>query len=254
MKKPTRPKPLKRRSARAAKKFAPASTAKGNPSAEHFFPIVGIGASAGGLEALGQFLAHVPPNCGMAFAVVQHLDPTHKGMLAELLQRTTTMKVVQVKDRTKVQPNCVYVIPPDKDMSLLHGTLHLLPPLAPRGMRLPIDFFFRSLAEDQHERSVGILLSGMGSDGTLGLRAIKEKAGVTLVQDPATAKYDSMPRSAIMAGLSDFVAPVEELPGKLVAYSSCPSKAAAASTVSNRNAQREQGTCQRTGKNSAKHK
>jgi hypothetical protein len=179
---------------------------------------VGIGASAGGLEALGQFLEHVPANCGMAFAVVQHLDPTQKGMLTELLQRTTTMKVVQVKDRIKVRPNCVYVIPPNKDMSLLHGTLHLLPPSAPRGLRLPIDFFFRSLAEDQHERSVGIILSGMGSDGTLGLRAIKEKAGVTLVQDPATAKYDSMPRSAVTAGLGDFVAPVEELPGKLIAY------------------------------------
>ena len=185
---------------------------------ERSFPIVGIGASAGGLEALGLFLESVPENCGMAFAVVQHLDPTQKGMLTELLQRTTTMKVVQVKDRIKVRPNCVYVIPPNKDMSLLHGKLHLLPPSAPRGLRLPIDFFFRSLAEDQHERSVGIILSGMGSDGTLGLRAIKEKSGVTLVQDPGTAKYDSMPRSAVAAGLADFVAPVEELPGKLIAY------------------------------------
>jgi len=208
----------KRRSARDAAKSAPVSPAKSRPAAERAFPIVGIGASAGGLEALGQFLEHVPANCGMAFAVVQHLDPTQKGMLTELLQRTTTMKVIQVKDRTRVRPNCVYVIPPNKDMSLLHGTLHLLPPSAPRGMRLPIDFFFRSLAEDQHERSVGIVLSGMGSDGTLGLRAIKEKAGVTLVQDPATAKYDSMPRSAVAAGLGDLVAPVEELPGKLIAY------------------------------------
>jgi two-component system CheB/CheR fusion protein len=173
------------------------------------------------LEALGQFLEHVPPKCGMAFAIVQHLDPTQKGMLTELLQRTTTMKVMQVKDRTKVRPNSVYVIPPNRDMSLLHGTLHLLSPSAPRGLRLPIDFFFRSLAEDQHERSVGIILSGMGSDGTLGLRAIKEKAGVTLVQDPATAKYDSMPRSAVTAGLADFVAPVEELPDKLISYCQC---------------------------------
>jgi chemotaxis methyl-accepting protein methylase len=179
---------------------------------------VGLGASAGGLEVLGQFFEHVPANSGMAFAVVQHLDPTQKGMLPELLQRTTTMKVLQVTDRTRVRPNCVYVIPPNSDMSLLHGTLHLLPPHAPRGLRLPIDFFFRSLAEDQHERSVGIVLSGMGSDGTLGLRAIKEKGGVTLVQDPATAKFDSMPHSAVAAGLGDFVAPVEELPGKLIGY------------------------------------
>ena len=218
MKKPIPPKPPKRRSARDSANSVRTSPAQDGPSAELSFPIVGIGASAGGLEALGQFLEHVPANCGMAFAVVQHLDPTQKGMLTELLQRTTTMKVVQVKDRTKVQPNCVYVIPPNKDMSLLHGTLHLLAPSAPRGLRLPIDFFFRSLAEDQLERSVGIILSGMGSDGTLGLRAIKGKAGVTLVQDPATAKYDSMPRSAVAAGLGDIVAPVEDLPGKLIDY------------------------------------
>jgi two-component system CheB/CheR fusion protein len=218
MKKPIPPRPSKHRSIRNAPKSVPASRAKGRPGADRFFPIVGIGASAGGLEVLGQFFEHMPTGTGMAFAVVQHLDPTQKGMLPELLQRTTAMKVVQVIDRTKVRPNCVYVIPPNSDMSLLHGTLHLLPPSEPRGLRLPIDFFFRSLAEDQRERGVGILLSGMGSDGTLGLRAIKEKGGVTLVQDPATAKFDSMPQSAVAAGLGDFVAPVEELPGKLIAY------------------------------------
>jgi chemotaxis methyl-accepting protein methylase len=179
---------------------------------------VGIGASAGGLEALLQFLEHVPANSGIAFAIVQHLDPTQKGMLPELLQRATPMKVIQVKDRTKVRPDCVYVIPPNHDMSLLHGTLHLLAPIEARGLRLPIDFFFRSLAEDQRERSIGVILSGMGSDGTQGLRAIKEKAGMVLVQDPATAKFDAMPRSAIQAGLADFVAAAEELPGKLTAY------------------------------------
>ena len=154
----------------------------------------------------------------MAFVIVQHLDPTHKGIMAELLQRATGMKVVQVKDRTKVQPDCVYVIPPNKDMSILHGVLHLLEPAAPRGLRLPIDFFLRSLAEDQQEHSIGVILSGMGSDGTLGLRAIKEKAGVVLVQEPASAKFDGMPRSAIDAGLADIVAPAEELPGKILAY------------------------------------
>jgi chemotaxis response regulator CheB len=106
------------------------------------------------------------------------------------------MKVTQVKDRTQVRPDCVYVIPPNKDMSILRGVLHLLAPVAPRGLRLPIDFFLRSLAEDQQARSIGVILSGMGSDGTLGLRAIKEKAGVVLVQEPATAKFDGMPRSA----------------------------------------------------------
>jgi two-component system CheB/CheR fusion protein len=188
------------------------------PPASASFPIVGIGASAGGLEALEHFLARVPEHSGMAFVIVQHLDPTRKGIMPELLQRTTGMKVIQVKDHTRVQPNCVYVIPPNKDMSILHGILHLLEPASPRGLRLPIDFFLRSLAQDQQERSIGVILSGMGSDGTLGLRAIKEKAGVVLVQDPATAKFDSMPRSAMEAGLADIVAPVEELPGKILAY------------------------------------
>lgn len=218
MKKPITPQPPKRRATRRA---PDPLTANRNPSVERPFPIVGIGTSAGGLEALGRFFARVPAKCGMAFVVIQHLDPTQKGMLTELLQRTTSMKVVQVKDRTEVRPNCVYVIPPNKDMSLLQGTLHLLSPAAPRGLRLPIDFFFRSLADDQQERSVGIILSGMGSDGTLGLRAIKERAGVTLVQDPDTAKFDSMPRSAIRAGLGDFVAPVEELPARLKAFYEC---------------------------------
>ena len=198
-----------------------ASTARGiKPSSPKIvpFPIVGIGASAGGLEALEQFLVRVPPRTGMAFVIIQHLDPTHKGLLPELLQRATAMQVSQVKDRTRVRPDCVYVIPPNKDMSILHGVLHLLEPAAPRGLRLPVDFFLRSLAQDQHERSIGVILSGMGSDGTLGLRAIKEKAGVVLVQDPRTAKFEGMPRSAIDAGLADIVAPVDELPGKIMAY------------------------------------
>ena len=138
--------------------------------------------------------------------------------MPELLQRATGMKVIQVKDRTLVQPDRVYVIPPNKDMSILHGVLHLLDPASPRGLRLPIDFFLRSLAQDRQERGIGVILSGMGSDGTLGLRAIKEKAGLVLVQDPATAKFDGMPRSAIDAGLADIVAPVDELPGRILAY------------------------------------
>lgn len=182
------------------------------------FPIVGIGASAGGLEALELFLANVPPDSGMAFVIIQHLDPTHKGIMVELLQRGTVMQVVQAKDRLQVKPNCVYVIPPNKNMSILHGVLHLLDPVTPRGLRLPIDFFFRALADDQQEHSLGVILSGMGSDGTLGLRAIKEKAGAVFVQDPDSAKFDSMPRSAIDAGLADVVAPVEMLPGKIIAY------------------------------------
>ncbi len=182
------------------------------------FPIVGIGASAGGLEALESFLRHLPDKSGLCFVVVQHLDPTQKGMLVELLSRATPMKVLQVKDRVKVEPDRVYVIPPNKDLSILHGVLHLLAPAAPRGLRLPIDFFLRSLAADQGPQGIGLVLSGMGSDGTLGLAAIKGKGGAVFVQAPASAKFDSMPRSAIDAGLADVVAPVEELASKIVAY------------------------------------
>ena len=210
---------LKRRERRAPARTA-GKTTHASPvgPATAAFPIVGIGASAGGLEALEQFLGRVPVGSGMAFVIVQHLDPTQKGIMPELLQRATRMKVIQVKDRTKVQPDCVYAIPPNKDMSILHGVLHLREPTSPRGLRLPIDFFLRSLAQDRQERSIGVILSGMGSDGTRGLRAIKEKAGVVLVQEPATAKFDGMPRSAVDAGLADIVAPVNELPGKIIAY------------------------------------
>ena len=182
------------------------------------FPIVGIGASAGGLEALELFFANMPKDCGMAFVVIQHLDPTHAGIMPELLQRITPMKVLQASDRLKVIPGHVYVIPPNKSMSLLNGTLLLFDPVQLRGLRLPIDIFFRSLALDRQERSIGIVLSGMGSDGTLGLKAIKEKHGIVLVQDPATAKFDGMPNSAVEAVVADIVAPAEQLPAKLIAF------------------------------------
>jgi chemotaxis methyl-accepting protein methylase/PAS domain-containing protein len=213
MKKKASPSRPKKKNARVARKTSPAAS-----SAIYSFPIVGIGTSAGGLEALEHFLTHVPKNSGMAFVIVQHLDPTRKGIMPELLQRATVMRIIQVKDRTTVQPNWVYVIPPNKDMSILHGVLHLLDPASPRGLRLPIDFFLRSLAQDRQEHSIGVILSGMGSDGTLGLRAIKEKGGVVLVQEPATAKFDGMPRSAIDSGMVDIVAPVDELPERILAY------------------------------------
>jgi two-component system, chemotaxis family, CheB/CheR fusion protein len=182
------------------------------------FPIVGIGASAGGLEALEEFFENMPVNNGMAFVVIQHLDPTHAGIMPELLQRITPMKVIQASDRLKVKPNSVYVIPPNKSMSLLNGALYLFDPVETRGLRLPIDIFFRSLADDRREKSIGIILSGMGSDGSLGLKAIKEKNGVVLVQEPASAKFDGMPRSAAEAVIADIVAPASELPAKLIAY------------------------------------
>ncbi len=203
-----------------SKKVKPATLAHKKKSATTtpMFPIVGIGASAGGLEALEQLLKNVPENSGMAYVVIQHLDPTHKGMLPELLQRISKMKVFQVEDRMKVKPNCVYVIPPNKSMSILKGVLYLFEPVEARGMRLPIDFFMRSLADDQKEFAVGIILSGMGSDGSIGIRAIKEKNGIAMVQEPETAKFDSMPRNAINSGLVDVVAPPNEIHTKLIDF------------------------------------
>ena len=182
------------------------------------FPIIAVGASAGGLEAIETFLGHVPADCGMAFVIIQHLDPVHKGFLVELLQRVTPMPVIQVSDRMAIKPGHVYVIPPNKDMSILRGYLHLVAPVEPHGLRLPVDSFFRSMADDMQQHSIGVILSGMGSDGTLGLRAIKEKGGGVFVQDPATAKFDGMPRSAIDAGLADVVASPEDLIVRIVAY------------------------------------
>jgi two-component system CheB/CheR fusion protein len=182
------------------------------------FRIVGMGGSAGALEAFGQFFSHIRPDTGLAFILVPHLEPTHKGMMPELLARQTSMEVVEIADGMRVQPNHVYVIPPNADLSILHGQLQVLEPTAPRGLRMPIDFFFRHLAADQKDKAIGIILSGMGSDGTLGLKSIKENLGMMMVQDPVSAKYDGMPRSAINTGLVDYVATAEELSAKLVRY------------------------------------
>ncbi len=146
--------------------------------------VVGIGASAGGLEAFEQFFRHVPVNMGRAFVLMPHLDPSHKSMLAEILQRVMAMPVIEVRDRLQVEPNCVNVLPPNHDMQLFHGKLQLSVQNGSNGPRLPIDNFLRSLAEDQQENATGILLSGTGSDGTQGLRAIHGAGGITLVQEP----------------------------------------------------------------------
>ncbi|MEI8047746.1 MAG: chemotaxis protein CheB [Bacteroidota bacterium] len=189
-----------------------------NKNGSSQFPIVGIGASAGGLEALEQFFTSTPKDTGMAFVVIQHLDPTHIGIMPELLQRSTQMKVLQVTDHLQIKPNQVYVIPPNRSMSVLNGFLYLFEPVETRGLRLPIDFFFRSLADDQQDKSVGIILSGMGSDGSLGLKAIKEKHGIVLVQDPASAKFDGMPQSAVNAVIADVIAAPNDMPAKLIAF------------------------------------
>ena len=180
------------------------------------FPIVGIGASAGGLEALEQFFSNMSITSGMSFVVIQHLDPTHKGLLRELIQRTTKMPVFTVTDALMVKPDSVYIIPPNNSMSILNGRLHLFEPKEARGLRLPIDLFFHALADDRHEDSIGIILSGMGSDGSIGIKAIKEEDGLVLVQDPGSAKYDGMPKSAIDSVNADVIASAIDLPERLL--------------------------------------
>jgi two-component system CheB/CheR fusion protein len=184
------------------------------------FPIVGIGASAGGLAAFEAFFSAMPnaSGSGMAFIIVQHLAPDHKSILTELIRRYTRMQVFEADDGMVVEPNCTYIIPPNHDMAFLNGALQLLEPGAPRGHRLPIDFFFRSLAQDQRARAIGIVLSGTGSDGTQGVRTIKAEGGMVMAQNSESTEYDGMPRSAIATGMVDFVLPPAEMPAQLIAY------------------------------------
>ena len=181
-------------------------------------PVVGIGASAGGLDPICEFLAGVPPDSGFAYVVVQHLDPHHKSLLPELLQRVTPVKVSEVADGMEVEADHVYVIPPDRDLAFDRGRFAVLPPSGPRGFRLPIDSFFRALADYGRERAVGIVLSGMGADGTLGLAAIRENGGLTLAQRPTSARFDRMPLSAIGAEVVDIVAPPAEMAARMVEW------------------------------------
>ena len=187
-----------------------------------FTRIVGLGASAGGLAALEQFLSQVPPSSGLAYVVVQHLDPTQKALLTELLQRITRIPVQEARTATRVEPNVIYVIAPNTELTVVEGRLHLSGPTQPRGLRLPIDALFSSLARDQGERAIGVVLSGMGTDGTLGLQAIKSQGGLTLAQAPASAQFDSMPKSAIAAGACDIVAPAAELPRRILQVCAAP--------------------------------
>lgn len=169
--------------------------------------IVGVGASAGGLEAFEQLLAAMRPDTGMAFVLVQHLAPKHQSILAELLSKATKMPVNEVSDGIAVRANEVYVIPPNAAMSIVDGVLHLSPLSPDRARRMPIDMFLKSLADDQHGRAIGVILSGTASDGTIGLQAIKAMGGVTFAQDERSAKYNAMPRNAVAAGSVDFILP-----------------------------------------------
>jgi two-component system, chemotaxis family, CheB/CheR fusion protein len=198
--------------------MAPSTAAQHPQSTSAATRIVGIGASAGGLEALEQFLARTPSNSGLAYIVVQHLDPTQRALLPELLQRVTAMPVRQAEQDMPVEPDRVYVIPPNSEIRVVDGRLILAKPAEPRGMRLPINVLFSSLASARGERAIVVILSGMGSDGVLGLQAVKAVGGLTAVQDPESAQFDSMPRSAIAAGCADIIAPPGELPARILAY------------------------------------
>lgn len=182
------------------------------------FPIVGIGASAGGLQALRALFDAMPSDSGMAFVVIQHLDPTHESHMASLLQSNTAMPVIEVREPMVVVPDHVYMILPDSDLVFEGNQLQLRKPSSERAKRRPVDIFLTSLAEEQCERAVGVILSGTGSNGTPGLQAIKAHGGIAIAQDPATAGHTGMPQSAIGAGVVDHVLPVEQIPDKLLDY------------------------------------
>jgi two-component system CheB/CheR fusion protein len=179
------------------------------------FPVVGVGASAGGLEAFTQLLQRLPADTGMAFVLVQHLHPEYESALTEILSRATSMPVTEAVDNMPVEPDHVYVIPPNVYLAVLHGVLHLLPRVAITGQNLPIDHFLRSLAEDQGSKAIGVILSGTASDGVLGLKAIKGEGGITFAQDEKSAKYNGMPHSAITAGCVDFILPPDKIAAEL---------------------------------------
>ena len=185
-------------------------------AAELTFPVVGVGASAGGLDAFTKLLKSLPIDTGMAFVLVQHLDPKHVSLLPELLARATAMPVTEIGDGMRVTPNHVYVMPPNYSLALLHGVLHLMPRPDEYGKHLPIDDFLRSLAEDRQSNAIGVILSGTASDGTLGMKAIKAESGITFAQSEDSAEYDGMPHSAIAAGHVDFVLTPEEIGKELV--------------------------------------
>ena len=186
--------------------------ARGPPVAPATFLVVGLGASAGGLDACRKFLDALPAGNGVAFILVQHLDPTHESMMVDLLASHTAMTVRQATDGMPIERDHLYVIPPGTYLSVVGGALHLSTPQARHGARLPFDFLLHSLAQDCGARAVCVILSGSGADGSLGLQAVKQKGGLVIAQDPDEAGYDGMPRSAIMTGMVDLVLPVAKIP------------------------------------------
>jgi len=188
------------------------------------FPIVAIGASAGGLEAFSNLLRSLPAEPGIALVFIPHLDPTHESAMVELLARTTRLPVFQAVEGTRVAVNSVYVLPPNSDMTISEGVLHLARRGTERGHHMPIDTFFRSLADDQASNAVGVILSGTANDGTLGLAAIRDSAGVTFAQDANSAKYDGMPNSAVASGVVDYVLSPDGIAQELIRLQKQPSE------------------------------
>lgn len=182
------------------------------------FLIVGIGASAGGIQALKRFFSHVPNDSGMAYVVILHMSPEHESKLPEILQLTSGIPVNQVRERTKVEPNQVYVVPPNQRLTMFDGHLELKSMIGTEERRSPVDLFFRTLAETNEDRSVAVILSGTGANGSMGIKRIKEYGGVALVQDPQEAEYTDMPRNAIATGMVDHILPVAEIPAKIISY------------------------------------
>ena len=184
------------------------------------FPVVGIGASAGGLEPLEVFFANIPTALSeeMAFVVIQHLSPKHKSIIGEILKKDTDLPIKEIQDGMEVKPRTVYFNPPDREVGIFQGVFHLMEPSLARHVRMPIDYFFRSLAQDLEEKAICIVLSGTGSDGTLGLAAVKGAGGMTMAQAEEQAKYPFMPRSAIDTGLVDYVLPAESMPEEIIRY------------------------------------
>jgi two-component system, chemotaxis family, CheB/CheR fusion protein len=216
----------KSRKKKTAKKTSPSKkrSSPAAPTSSAAFPIAAIGASAGGLEAFSTLLRALPAEPGLALVFIPHLDPTHESAMVELLARTTKMPVHQAADGARVSSNTLYVLPPNSDMTIASGVLHLVKRDAGRGHHMPIDTFFRSLAEDQGSNAVGIILSGTANDGTQGLAAIKNEGGITFAQDPETAKYDGMPSSAVAAGVVDYILPLARIAEELIRIQLQPSR------------------------------
>src|SRR5713101_566846 len=181
-------------------------------------PVAGIGASAGGLDAFKKFFAAMPADSGVAFVLIPHLDPKHESLMVELLARHTKMPVVEATEGMVVEANRVCILPPNKYMTISGGVLRLTGPVERRGLQTSFDLFLRSLAADQREKAICIILSGTGSHGSLGLKAVKAADGMAMVQDPDTAEYPRMPQSAIATGLADYVLSVEQMPEALLKY------------------------------------